>query len=260
MGLSRAEVQTQSFPPEMTKLDECLNPLPAEENGGISAPGPVLLLGMPGVGKGTQADILARLWRVPKISTGDILRSNLASGTKLSAEAEKIMKRGGLVPNQIMTEMISDRLSRADTAAGFILDGFPRNIPQAQWLDGYLSSRLTRTHLAVISMAIDLERVVERIIHRRVCPVCKSVYNTQLMPPKRAGKCDLDGSRIEQRSDDRLEVFQTRIAVFKRETEPLIRYYRGRPRFIEVDAQNQPSEVTRAIISALEKRRTRMDG
>ena len=259
MGLSEAAIQAESFGLEGTKLDDCLKSFAREEDGAIREPGPVLLLGAPGVGKGTQADTLAKLWKVPKISTGDILRTNVVNGTTLGVEADRIMKRGGLVPDQIMTEMISDRLGLSDTAAGFILDGFPRNIRQAQWLDGYLSAHRRRTLLGVISMLIGLERVVERVVHRRVCPLCKSVYNTQLMPPKRIGRCDLDDSGLEQRSDDRLQVFQTRLAVFKRETEPLIQYYRGRPLFIEVDADKPPSVVTRDIVAGLTRFRKRMD-
>lgn len=259
MRLSDAGIQAESFRPGVTNLDDMS--LAGEENwpiAQIGEPGPLLLLGAPGVGKGTQADTLATLWGVPKISTGDTLRTNVANGTKLGTEAEKIMKLGGLVPDQIMTEMVADRLGHNDTAAGFILDGFPRNVRQAQWLDRYLAAHPRRTVLGVVSMLIDLERNVERVIHRRVCPLCKSVYNTQLMPPKRIGRCDLDNSGLEQRSDDHFEVFQTRLAVFKRETEPLIRYYRGRRRFIEVDADKPPSIVTGDIVAGLTGFRVRI--
>src|SRR5579871_3499637 len=137
----------------------------------LKDPGPVLLLGAPGVGKGTQAEVLAKLWGVPKIATGDILRANVASGTKLGLRASRIMKSGGLVPDQVMTEMVANRLELADTAGGFILDGFPRTVGQAQWLDSHLNTHRDGAVLGIINLRMDFELIVERVVYRMVCPV-----------------------------------------------------------------------------------------
>jgi adenylate kinase len=236
------------------KLDRNLDPVDPDLKdtiGQLNEPGPVLLLGAPGVGKGTQADKLATLWGVPKISTGDILRANVARGTTLGRHASRIMKSGGLVPDQIMIEMVADRVGFSDTATGFILDGFPRTVAQAEWLDSHLSAHRSGDMLGIIRLCMDYERIVKRVAYRRVCPVCKTVYNTLLMPPKQINRCDKDNSELEQRSDDRVEVLQTRLDVFRRETEPLIRYYRKHGVIIEVDAGQSPSSVTRDIVSGL---------
>lgn len=217
--------------------------------------GPVLLLGAPGAGKGTQADALADFWQVPKISTGDILRANVAGRTKLGTRAKKVMKTGGLVPDEVMMEMVATRLARPDAEHGFILDGFPRTIRQAEWFDEYLSADRRGAQLGIVSMSVDFEQLVKRVIHRRICPLCKAVYNEELMPPKRVGICDNDGSVLEQRNDDKPEVFKTRLDVFRRETEPLIQFYRDHDLFISIDAQAPPAAVTKAIVSGLTARR-----
>ena len=238
----------------LTKMDEHSKDHTQKPNHAkvqTSDPGPVLLLGAPGVGKGTQADFLAKLWGVPKISTGDILRANVAEGTALGVKASKIMKRGGLVPDLLVAEMVAERLAKSDAARGFILDGFPRTVWQARWLDEYLRVHCKGALLGIISMSMELPRIAERVVHREACPVCKTVYNALLMPPKQKGRCDKDGAELEQRNDDSLEIFQARIEVFKRETEPLIQYYRTHSRFIEVEADRPPSIVTEDIVSGL---------
>lgn len=236
------------------RLDKNLDPVDLGQQQTIrqlNNPGPVLLLGAPGVGKGTQAEILAKLWGVPKISTGDILRANAASGTRLGLHASKIMRSGGLVPDQIMTEMLADRLRLSDTAGGFILDGFPRTVGQAQWLDNHIGVHRNGDAVGIINLYIDYERIVQRVAYRRVCPLCKSVYNLVLAPPKQADRCDKDNSELEQRSDDRIEVLQARLDVFKRDTEPLLQYYRKDRMVIDVDAGQSLSLVTRDIVSGL---------
>jgi adenylate kinase len=225
----------------------------------IDSPKPVLLLGAPGVGKGTQADVLARLWKLPKISTGEILRANVARRTALGIRAKKIMKAGALVPDEVMTEMIADRLEAGDTARGFILDGFPRTIRQAEWLDAYLHVSQQGAVLEVVSLRMDREQLAKRVIHRRVCPLCKAVYNEELMPPVVAGVCDRDGSTLEQRSDDRLEVFIARLDVFSRETDPLIRFYENHEMFVAVDAGQSSALVTQDIIAGLERCHRQME-
>jgi adenylate kinase len=259
MELAQARDQVEDFAPRSTKSIDCLdslNPGSIQIPAQIPEPGPLLLLGAPGVGKGTQADSLAKIWGVPKVSTGDILRANVADGTPPGLQAKRIMERGRLVPDEIMTEMVADRLGRADTALGFILDGFPRTIPQAMWLDGYLIDHRQRDVLGIVHLCMDFKGIVERIVHRRVCRLCKTLYNIQLKPPKRTGRCDKDDSELIQRSDDVLDVLQTRLDVFKRETEPLLQYYRCRSPFVQIEADQSPSIVTEAIIAALTRFRT----
>lgn len=214
-------------------------------------PGAVLLLGAPGVGKGTQADLQARLWDIPKISTGEILRTNVASRTALGLQADRIMKSGGLVPDQIVTEMVTNRLEFSDTVTGFILDGFPRNIRQAQWLDQYLCTHRKGEIPAIVYMCMDYGQILQRVAYRRVCPLCKTVYNTLFMPPKQIGRCDKDNHELEQRSDDTVEVLEERLRVFRRETEPLVQYYRDHSNVIEIDAGQSSSLVTKDIVSGL---------
>jgi len=256
MGMSGTRIQVGEFAPGLTKsIDFSISIKPGQQ---ISRPGPVLLLGAPGVGKGTQADTLATLWGVPKISTGDILRENVANRTELGAQADRVMKLGGLVPDEMMTGMVADRLRAPDTLAGFILDGFPRTVGQAQWLDQHLEVHRADARLAVVSMYMEPRRIVERVVHRRICPLCKTAYNTQSLPPKRLGRCDKDGAELIQRSDDSPEVFAKRLGVFKQETEPLLEYYHGHSLFIEVDAAKSPASVSIEIASGLMNFRARL--
>lgn len=258
MELSEAHIQAKTFLPELAESGKSFRPFPVGSDHPpmhTSGPGPLLLLGAPGVGKGTQAETLAKLWGIPTISTGEILRANVAAGSTLGIQAKRIMKMGGLVPDPLMTEMVANRLGLSDAAAGFILDGFPRTVGQAQWLDAYLGAHRHGSLLAVISMSMDPRRIAERVIHRRICPLCKTVYNLQSMPPQRTGRCDRDGSELEARSDDSVAVFQTRLEVFRRETEPLIHYYRSHSLFIEIDADKPPSTITETIVTLLQNLR-----
>lgn len=256
MGLSETTL-IRKFRRKLTKIEGCLSPGELEPRGATmraTAPGPVVLLGAPGVGKGTQADALAKIWRIPKISTGEILRTNVTDGTALGIQADETMQRGGLVPNQVITEMVASRLSISDASGGFILDGFPRTVEQAQWLDGHLAGRWNSTSLTIISMYMNAQKILERLIHRTVCPCCKAVYNSRLKPPKRNGRCDKDGSALVQRSDDDTEVLQRRFDVFKRETEPLIEYYRTHRLFMMVNADRPAIMVTKEIVEGIASR------
>jgi adenylate kinase len=248
MGLSRPQLN------EPASQGPFLVPEPHRAPSRPVGPGPIVLFGAPGVGKGTQADSLAKRWGVPKISTGDILRAHVTDKTQLGNQANRVMKRGGLVPDQIVTAMVADRLALADTENGFILDGFPRTIQQAQWLDAYLSVNHPDAPLAVVNLRLDRARLIERLISRRVCLVCKAVYNLQSMPPREAGRCDRDGSPLEQRIDDRFEVCEMRLDIFQRETEPLVRYYQAGSLFIEIDAAQPAVAVTRDIVWRLMNR------
>jgi adenylate kinase len=238
----------------LSRIEGCLSPdslEPIHSIVGAKAPGPIVLLGAPGVGKGTQADTLAKIWGIPKISTGEILRANVANGTALGIQADEIMRRGGLVPDHVITEMVAGRIAASDAAAGFILDGFPRTAMQAQWLDGHLALQRDFAQLTIIYMRMEPLKIIERIIHRRICPCCKTVYNTRLKPPRQPGTCDHDGSALVQRSDDSLEVFEERLDAFKRETEPLIEYYRGHRTIMLVDADRPSPMVTLDIVDSI---------
>ena len=222
-------------------------------------PGPVVLLGAPGVGKGTQAEALASLWNIPTISTGEILRANVKNATALGTQADKAMKRGELVPDRLITEMVAARLSLPDTASGFILDGFPRTIQQAHWLDGHQAIHHSNNPLVVINMYMDPERIAERITHRRVCPCCNMVYSELAKPPKRDGRCDNDNTVLIQRSDDRLEVLHERLNVFTQKTAPLIEHHQHYALFIMTNADRPAHVVTRSIVAALADRHKLMN-
>lgn len=240
-----------------------LSPGPSQPREAIlrsAAPGPVILLGAPGVGKGTQSETLAEIWRIPKISTGEILRANVKCGTALGIQAEMIMQRGELVPDEVITEMVASRISVSDAGAGFILDGFPRTVKQAQWLDGHLAAHRHFAPLTVINLHMEPRKILQRIVYRKTCPCCQAVYNTRLRPPRQKGKCDRDGSALVQRSDDSIEVFQERLNAFKRETEPLIDYYRKHRRFTTIAADRPAPIVTKNIIELIAHKRIYPDG
>lgn len=261
MGLSET-TPAKGMLQGLSRIEGCLGPgILASKDATlrISAPGPVVLLGAPGVGKGTQSDTLAKIWRVPKISTGEILRANVASGTPLGVQANEIMRRGGLVPDHIITEMVARRIGVSDAIAGFILDGFPRTAMQARWLDGHLAVHRNFASLTIINMHMEPQKIVDRIIHRRICPCCETVYNTRLKPPRRNGRCDRDGSALVQRSDDSIEVFQERLDTFKRETEPLIEHYQSHRMFMIVDADRPTLTVTRDIVESVARRNQLMN-
>src|SRR5208282_5342041 len=158
-----------------------------------TVPGPILLLGAPGVGKGTQAKELVKLWNIPQISTGDLLRGNVARGTNLGKTAKEIMARGELVPDSLVDEMVAARLLEPDTARGYILDGFPRTLGQAHWLDGRLAAQIESLPVVAISIHVDYNQLLRRITGRRNCPVCQTIYNIYGNPPKRNGFCDVEG-------------------------------------------------------------------
>ena len=153
------------------------------ETGRKTLPGPILLLGAPGVGKGTQAKELVKLWGIPQISTGDLLRANVAQGTELGQMAKEIMGRGELVPDSLVNEMVAVRLQQPDTANGYILDGFPRTLAQAGWLDGRLAAQARGLPVVAVSIQVDYNQLLRRITGRRNCPVCQSIYNVYGKPP-----------------------------------------------------------------------------
>jgi adenylate kinase len=214
-------------------------------------PGPILLLGAPGVGKGTQAKEIMAAWGIPQISTGDILRANVAGGTELGKKAKAIMDRGELVPDDLVNEMVADRLQQPDTANGYILDGFPRTLGQAEWLDSYLAAQPGSLPVVAVSIKVGYTQLLRRITGRRNCPVCKSIYNIYLQPPKVDELCDLDGTPLARRSDDTEEVFEERMRTYESLTAPVVEHYRALGRFEAVDGEQPVDAVAAAVMAAV---------
>jgi adenylate kinase len=224
-------------------------------SGSLPVPGPLLLIGAPGVGKGTQAKELVKLWGIPQISTGDLLRANVAAGTALGLMAKDIMTRGELVSDSLVENMVAARLLLPDTANGYILDGFPRTIGQADWLDSRLTADKSALPVIAVSIQVDYNQLLRRITGRRNCPVCATIYNIYMNPPKTAGFCDVEGAALVQRADDTEAVFEERIRAYDGLTAPVVEHYRTLGRFAEVDG-DQPIEVVAAgIIAAVERLR-----
>ncbi|HWT65923.1 MAG TPA: adenylate kinase [Terracidiphilus sp.] len=220
-----------------------------------TTPGPILLLGAPGSGKGTQAKELIKHWGIPHISTGDLLRGNRDRGTELGKIADGLMKRGELVPDSLVNEMVAVRLQEPDTAKGYILDGFPRTLGQASWLDGRLEGLAGSLPVVAVSIHVDYNQLLRRITGRRSCPACGSIYNIYLHPPKKEGVCDLDGTALVQRADDTEEAFRQRMRSYATLTEPVIEHYRGLGRFAEVDGDGPITTIAAGIVTAVERLR-----
>lgn len=217
------------------------------------APGPILLLGAPGVGKGTQAQQLLARYAIPQISTGDILRENVRLVTDDGKAAGDLMRRGELVPNALVNRMVAARLSQDDTLRGYVLDGYPRTLEQAAFLDDLLAGSMRAPGLPVVAISIRVEdeELLRRITGRRSCPVCKTIYNVYSNPPQRSGLCDHEGATLEQRPDDREDVFRERMRAFQELTAPVIAHYRSCGRFVEVDGAQSVERVTTTIVTEL---------
>ncbi len=202
----------------------------------------LVLFGSPGSGKGTQAKLLKQRLRVPQVSTGDMLRERIAEGTEIGLRVAAKMHAGVLVLDEVVNEMVANRLSEPDAANGFILDGYPRTIGQAEFLTEWLDER--GIHEVVIHLAVDYNSIITRLTGRRQCPRCGTLYNVVSRPPKCDGVCDLDGEKLVVRDDDREEVIRKRLNEYERQTRPVLEYYRcaGR-RLLEVDASSHPPDV-----------------
>ncbi|MGA8087336.1 MAG: adenylate kinase [Terracidiphilus sp.] len=218
-------------------------------------PGPILLLGAPGVGKGTQAKELVQHWGIPQISTGDLLRANVSQGTPLGKTAKEIMHRGELVPDSLVNEMVAVRLQQPDTVKGYILDGFPRTLAQAHWLDGRLATQTEALPLVAVSIQVDYNQLLRRITGRRNCPVCQTIYNIYTKPPQRAGFCDVEGAALIQRSDDTEKAFAERMRAYAAQTAPVIEHYRELGRFVEVPGDGPIAAIAAGIVSSVERLR-----
>jgi len=210
----------------------------------------LILLGPPGAGKGTQAERLVDDFDLPYYATGDILRAAVKDGTDLGKKAKEYMDRGDLVPDDLICEVIMERLDTAEAADGFILDGFPRTRGQADVLDRGLSGRQRRLTAALLLDASD-EEVIRRLSGRRICVKNGHLYHVDFDPPKREGICDQDGSRLIQRDDDKPETIERRLEVYHAETKPLIDYYEEQSILRRFDAARPPGEVHDHIRASL---------
>jgi len=214
----------------------------------------VLLIGPPGVGKGTQAKVLMAAFKVPQISTGDLLRDHRARRTDLGLAASELIDKGILVSDHLVNEMVAARLALPDCSRGYILDGFPRTLPQADWLDDYLARTNPGFPVVVLSLVAEPNDLLKRITGRWTCPAGHG-YNIYTQPPQVPGICDIDGLALQQRKDDTAAVFEERMKVFEDETAPVIPHYKAKGRFAEIDGLQNIPTVSREIRTRLQELR-----
>jgi adenylate kinase len=211
----------------------------------------IVFLGPPGAGKGTQAKILIERYGIPQVSTGDMLREHRAKGTELGKKAQEYMDKGQLVPDEIILGMVKERLSQPDCQKGFILDGFPRTVAQAEALDKLLSEMGKKLDFALALIVPD-DLLVERLTGRRTCKSCGMMYHIKYKPPKVEGKCDVCEGELYQRPDDNEETVRNRLKVYHEQTAPLIEYYKNKGILREIDGRKSIEEITQQLISILE--------
>lgn len=211
----------------------------------------IVLLGAPGSGKGTQAKLLTEKYRIPHVSTGDLLRANLAAGTPLGLQAKAAMDAGQLVSDDLVLAIIRDRLKNPDAKKGFILDGFPRNIPQAQALDAMLRN-IGQPLDAAILMEVDFDILMQRLTGRRTCENCGAAYNVYTNPPRLEDQCDRCGGPLHHRADDNEETIGNRLRVYEGQTKPLIGYYRDQGRIETVDAVGDVKDIMKRMVTVLD--------
>lgn len=214
-------------------------------------PGHIILLGAPGVGKGTQAKVVAASTGLPHISTGDMLRASVAAGTEMGKRAKAVMESGALVDDELILGIVSERLSQDDARKGVVFDGFPRTVVQAQGLDALVAERPGVAITHIFHIVLDDEEIVTRLAGRRVCEDCGAIYHVQYQPPRVDGRCDRCGGVLRQRKDDQPEVIRHRLTVYRTETAPLVAYYRSRPGYVEVDGSGDTAAVTDRILPFL---------
>jgi len=214
------------------------------------------LLGPPGAGKGTQGKRIAQHYGIPQISTGDILREHVKQATGLGLIAKDIMARGELVPDELLYDMVAERLRRADCERGFILDGFPRTPAQAGWLDAFLENEFfdnrSKCLPIVIRIDVDYNELLLRLAGRRTCPVCGRIYNVHLQPPSVNELCDVDGSKLVTRNDDREDVVRGRLLAYEQQTRPVADYYERKGRLLPVNGERPVEEVSARIFQEIE--------
>jgi adenylate kinase len=210
----------------------------------------LVLVGPPGAGKGTQAEFIAAHLAVPKISTGDIFRANVAQGTPLGVEAKRYMDAGHLVPDEVTINMVGGRLADSDATDGFLLDGFPRTVPQAVALDKLLADFGSGVDL-VLELVVDDDEVIRRLSGRRTCRGCGKIWHVEFDAPTREGVCDRCGGELFQRDDDKAETVSERLRVYSRDTAPLVDYYGAQSKLVGIDATGPVEDVTVRAIDAL---------
>ena len=210
----------------------------------------IIMLGAPGAGKGTQAQMICDKYNIPHISTGDLFRSNIKSGTELGKKAKEYMDKGQLVPDELTVELLLDRVAKEDCKDGYVLDGFPRTIPQADVLDKELTKLSDKIDFA-INVEVPDENIVRRMSGRRACLKCGATYHIEHIPPKQEGICDRCGSELVQRDDDKPETVQNRLSVYHEQTQPLITYYNGKNILKTVDGTKDMNYVFEDIVKIL---------
>lgn len=212
----------------------------------------LILLGPPGAGKGTQASAIVKRYNIPHISTGDIFRANIKEGTELGVMAQDYMNKGLLVPDELVVTIVKDRLTKDDCKEGFLLDGFPRTVKQAEALDKELSNLGIKLD-KVVNIEADRDILIQRAIGRRICKECGATYHIVNNPPKVEGICDIDQGELFQRSDDNEATVSTRIQVYLDQTQPLIDYYDQQGLILNIDGKNSIEDTFKIIINSLEK-------
>jgi adenylate kinase len=218
--------------------------------------GPIILFGPPGAGKGTQSKQIVDRYGIPQISTGDLLRDHIVRGTELGLAAKGIMARGELVPDDLMYGIVADRLREPDCKRGFVLDGFPRTAAQAGWLDAFLEQEVfdktEKCPPVVIQLLVDYTQLLQRLTGRRSCPTCGRLYNIHSQPPLVDELCDVDGSKLMIREDDREEVISGRLAAYESQTRRVSDYYRTQRRLVAINADRSVEEVTAQVFGVID--------
>ena len=212
----------------------------------------IILLGEPGAGKGTYSAELMKRYSIPQISTGDMLRASVKAGTPLGRQAQEFMKKGELVPDSVVIGLIQERIKKDDAVKGFILDGFPRTLPQAQSLDKMLQN-MNIVLSAVVKIEVGKATLLRRLTGRRVCTGCGATYNVDTMRPQKEGVCDKCGKELIQRPDDRPETIENRLTVYQKDTAPLIKFYEEKGLLRRAQCEGEYDEVLQRIFSVLEK-------
>jgi adenylate kinase len=210
----------------------------------------IVLLGPPGAGKGTQAAVLAKHAGVAHIASGDLFRKHLGEGTELGKLAKTYMDKGELVPDEVTIRMVLERMGEPDAAGGYVLDGFPRTLPQAEALDAVLGAQGAAIGATPL-IEVDTEELVRRLSGRWICRSCQTPYHEVSHPPKAAGVCDACGGQLYQRDDDKATVVRERLGVYERQTAPLVGYYEGQGKLVRVDGQQPVEQVTEALLEAV---------
>lgn len=212
----------------------------------------IIMLGAPGAGKGTQAEMICEKYNIPHVSTGDIFRANIKNGTKLGMEAKQYMDKGLLVPDELTVKILLDRVAQDDCKDGYVLDGFPRTIPQAEVLDKALTELNDKVDFA-INVDVPDENIINRMSGRRACVSCGATYHVEYAAPKKEGICDKCGAELILRNDDKPETVKNRLSVYHDQTQPLIEYYAKKGILKEVDGTKAMNEVFNSIVDILSK-------